>query len=214
MAYKKMTGNVRPQLRHAIITFSFILSLTSSPFAAHAQVECGDTIGPNETAALDDDLVCDNDTGGIRVVGPATLDLAGHGVFCADTNADIVVPVEGLLLEGKKAHVRDGFIEGCVIGVAVSGDGQHTVEHVDAIASFASGFQIRSDRNTVMGSLVYSSVAGPGFSVSGNKNALLRNTAEQNTIGFRVDGNQNKLTQNTAENSIRPEPIGSCGMGI
>ena len=103
MAYKKMTRNVRPQLKSIFIATSLLLGLMNIPFTAHAQVSCGDVIGdePGEKKVVLNDHIqgCTEATGGITIIGPATLDMNGYALVC---NAD--GPPPGITLDGQGAQ--------------------------------------------------------------------------------------------------------------
>jgi parallel beta-helix repeat protein len=169
-------------------------------------VNCGDTIGPWEFGKLDSDLSCVIYTGpttdpkpGLRVVGPAVLDLNGHTVSCKTFEED----GPGILVEGKRALVKNGFVTGCEGGVVVGGDGYHTVYKVEVTAS-DDGFEVESDKNR----LIKNTADGnfdDGFTVEGAKNALALNSATGNSAGgFGVEegATANILIFNSASGNL------------
>ena len=120
-------GKVRTILQsfssRCVVTAGLLASFALST-PAQAQVNCGDTVGPNETVTLIGEIsICDDFHGNIVVQGPATLDLGGFDIRCADLDNDGVLP-QGVVLLGEKARVRNGSITGCGIGVTVGGGGK------------------------------------------------------------------------------------------
>src|SRR6266511_4433224 len=78
---------------------------------------------------LDGDVgPCDDSTGpGLTVTGPATLDMAGFKVFCADTDLNGKLPT-GILINGGRAIVTSGKVEGCAKGVPAAATGEHEIK--------------------------------------------------------------------------------------
>ncbi len=183
-------------LKHPLATVGLMLSLAGAlPAAA---VQCGDTIGPNETVTLSGTLTCDNTTGGLTVVGPAKVDLTDLIIDCRDVNNDGYLPA-GLHILGHKALVHGGVVSGCSYGVYVDGQGNHTVEDVEVKRSEIHGFFIPSHKNILRRNYALLGRAS-GF-VTGdhsNQNTLIENTATSNRVGFTVEGNKHQLRQNSA----------------
>ena len=102
-------------------------------------------VGPNQAVVLDVDLDCTKATGGITVIGPATLDLGGHRVTCAPEPER----PSGIVLAGKRAQLRNGSVVGCKAGVEVVGEGGHRIEQVTAAADVEAGFRVDSNGNTL-----------------------------------------------------------------
>ena len=173
-----------------------VLGLSSTAQA----VNCGDTIGPNETVKLEQDLVCPSPMGSVvlRVVGPATLDLNGHRVICPEPES--VSPFSyGVLVEGKNAKVKDGSVEWCRNGITLRGEGRHRVDNVHVIEVEKYGFKVESPRNTLRKSQAVS-VGDHGFHVVSDLNKLQDNYAvDGKKVGFVVErGSKNTLTRNVA----------------
>ncbi|MBY0280112.1 right-handed parallel beta-helix repeat-containing protein [Candidatus Binatia bacterium] len=170
--------------------------------SAHAQsIGCGSVVGPNQTVVLDADLACTRGTGGITVIGPATLDLGGHLIGCA-AEADRAI---GVTLVGKRAQLKNGSVLACKVGVEMADDGRHRVEQVVATANVEAAFRLDSDASTLRGSTGGGTTSGIDFVVRGDRNLLEGNTTlvaglQPAPIGFRVLGNANRLRGNTAGN--------------
>lgn len=168
--------------------------------AASAQVVgCGSVVGPNQVVALDVDLDCTGATGGITVIGPATLDLGGHALRCA-TEADRAT---GIVVTGRRATVRNGSVTGCKAGMEIAGDGHHRVERLVATSNVEAAFRIGSDANVLRGNTGAGTTNGIDFVVHGARNLLDGNTTSAAElaaapIGFRVTGDANRLRGNSS----------------
>ena len=185
-----------------LLTAGLLAGMTFST-PAHAQLRCGDIVGPREKVVVRQNLpICDDSTGGITVVGPATLDLGGHTVTCLDLNGNGTVPV-GIRMVGDRAKVKNGNVTGCSTGVVLDGNGRHRLERVNT-GSNAAGITIFSDRNVVRKTLARDNTFS-GYFVQGDRNNLQHNRADGNTgNGFNVFGNQNRLTKNVSVGSKQP----------
>ncbi len=208
------------------------LALTS-PAAA---VQCGDTIGPNQTATLQEDLLCDITTGGLVVIGPAEVHMDGHAIKCQDLNG--IVP-SGIEILGRDAKVYGsdnvvfGTVSDCFYGVGVRGEGHHTVENVMAERGREAGFYVASSKNTLRWNYTAQGPSGfvigdqsrnnklldnaalfhddKGFQIHGTKHQLQRNSAVLNEgHGFTVSGVGHKLTSNIADRN-RGDGFGILG---
>jgi parallel beta-helix repeat protein len=157
-------------------------------------VQCGDTIGPNQTVTLQENLYCD-DNPGLTVIGPAEVHLNGHTIHCTNP---VGAMRNGLFILGKKAKVHGGIIDECLYGVYVEGQGHHTVEDVAVVYNFEVGFLVGSDKNTLRRN---ETVFGRyGFVVRATGNILLDNSANRHgKDGFVIDGNKHQLLQNLAD---------------
>lgn len=170
------------------------------PSGARAQViGCGSVVGPHQTVVLDVDLQCTHATGGITVIGPATLDLGGHRVVCAPE----AERSSGIVLAGKRAQLRSGSVIGCKAGVEVVGEGGHRIEQVTAAADVEAGFRVDSNGNTLRGDTGGGTTNGIDFIVRSDGNLLVGNTTAVDglppaPIGFRVVGSRNRLRGNTS----------------
>lgn len=170
--------------------------------SAHAQsIACGSVIGPNENVVLAGDLQCTHATGGITVIGPATLDLGGHHVTCAPETERS----SGIVLAGKRAQLSNGSVVGCKAGVEVVGEGGHRIEQVTAAADVEAGFRVDSNGNTLRSDTGGGTTSGIDFVVRSDRNILVGNTTAIDglppaPIGFRVVGSRNRLRGNTSAN--------------
>jgi parallel beta-helix repeat protein len=176
-----------------------ILAGSASPAAAEAV--CDGYVGPGETLVLGADLgPCDGEYE-VLLVESGTLDLGGHTVSCADTNADGILPY-GIVLVGKKAQLRNGTVTGCYHNVILDDKGRHTVENVTAENALFDGFQLWSTRNRVSGSFALGN-GDDGFQIAAPKNKLSGNVAEgsgEDGIDV-VDAARNSLTDNVVSGS-------------
>ena len=183
-----------------IATLSLALGITP---LAQAQLACGGTVAGRTTVVLQADIgPCDDNAGPIRVHGPATLDLNGHTITCADLDGDDELP-DGIVMIGKAAKVRNGRIQGCADGLALMGEGRHQVKNIISQLNTESGFDVRSDRNKVQRSIARRNQREgfrivKGFDIV-TGNALLHNIAENNQQGgfSMLFGVRNKLIANT-----------------
>jgi parallel beta-helix repeat protein len=170
--------------------------------AGHAQgVGCGSTVGPNTTAVLTADLDCTAATGGVTVLGPATLDLGGHAIRCAAE----ATRATGLALAGRRAIVRNGAVTGCRAGVEIAGDGRHHVDKLVATTNVEAAFRVDSDANLLRGNTGAGTTNGIDFVVRSDRNLLAGNTTSAENlapapIGFRIVGDANRLRDNTSSN--------------
>lgn len=157
-------------------------------------VDCGDVITTDTTLTADVGP-CASDTDPVlTVVGPATLNLNGHGVHClAGAQPEI-----GIALEGGKAKLRNGVVEGCAAAaVSVVGTGGHRIENVVAQRNSNDGFQVFSPRNQLLHNTT-SDNHDDGFMVAATGNRLIGNTAFRDANGFSVSGEHNAVMRNTA----------------
>ncbi len=169
------------------------LALTS-PAAA---VQCGDTIGPNQTVTFQANLFCDDNTGGLTVIGPAEVQMNGYAIWCQDTDQDGFVPI-GLRILGQEAQVHGyGVIADCTYGVYVEGQGRHTVENIKTQRSHTFGFLVESAKNMLRRNTTERGRFG--FNVGANSNTLIDNVAIlQDEDGFLIDGHKHQLRRNYA----------------
>lgn len=183
----------------ALATLFTALSLTQAP-AARA-LECGDTISAGETVVLDGNVgPCTQETGGIWIEGPATLDLNGFSITCEITTGPSPV---GIRVEGHRARVQNGHVLGCRRGVVLLGEGGHRVSHMTAAYSQEGGFSVGAKRNIVKRceSLFNQ---GRGFTVYGRRQTIKRNLAADNgDHGFVVSGQRHLLSRNASLDNER-----------
>jgi parallel beta-helix repeat protein len=169
-------GRVR---RHGWSLAAVLAVLDTGTPLVHAEVSCGDVIGPNQVVSLTRDLgPCPAGPAALTVVGPATLDLNGFAVTCVPARSGRPT---GIVAVGRRATVRNGSVQGCGTGVEVLGEGAHRIEGVTAALTDDGG-------------------GGDGFVVESDGNRLLGNAAVQNGgNGFRVVvADRNRLTGNVA----------------
>jgi Right handed beta helix region len=182
-------------LRRSLTILAALATVVTRPAAAPAQVGCGATIGPGAKVTLTADIgPCDAVTDpALRVVGPATLDMAGHRLFCDEASRP-----GGLLVEGKGAKILRGSATDCVYGLFLDGDGGHKVEDFASYANADEGVQINSDKNKLT-RVVGNDNGDDGFDVEGDKNKLQETDAVGNgDNGYELDGDQTKLQRITA----------------
>lgn len=165
---------------------------------ASAQISCGDVIRPGEKVKLQGNVgPCTAATGGITVIGPATLDLNGFSVTCV-LQVDPKDAPQGIVLAGEKVKLKNGTVAGCQDGVFVSGAGRHKVIGVSAAFNGFTGFIVSSDRNVVKGSRAIQN-RRHGFFVWGERNILKKNLSEENDDnGFHVRGSGHRIIKNEA----------------
>lgn len=191
------------------------LSLAVDSFNwARATDSCGEFLKGPGTFTLDSDLgPCSSF--GIEVTGPATLNMNGHTVSCANNSSSVGIAVS------DEVTVRGGTVMNCAEGFHSVGNGASFVENMaignatgfnmlvtkgkltrnQAIGNDLDGFDILGDSNTLEGNGADNN-GGTGFDIVGNDNKLTgKNTADKDGVdGFRIQGNSNTLTKNTATN--------------
>lgn len=188
------------------------------PRAEAISIQCGDTIGPGGYYKLDADLDCSNfipdpdseTIAALTVIGPVTLDFKGHSIIgnlkmkeeSAMNNNGIpdVEIVDGILIDGERANIRNGTVKECFNGVVVDGDGHHKVFKMKALANDEMGFVVNSDYNRLTLNRSIDNLEN-GFYFFGSNNWFIKNRAENNDgEGFygKEDAWQNKLYLNRA----------------
>ena len=207
-------------VKSGLVTASLLAGFSFSA-PAQAQVTCGGEVGPNETVTLVGSIsICDDSNGGGVVVrGPATLDLNGFDIRCADLDSDGLLP-QGIVLLGTRAKVRNGTITNCGIGVHVGGSGRHFVKNVHTIdPKFGivvssglnrifenevtdpefEGILVAGDQNNIRDNRVEGSLRRSGIVVSGDRSGLAKNfSAGNNQHGFALSGERNRMVRNDA----------------
>lgn len=157
-------------------------------------VECGDVITTDATLTADVGPCAGDEDPVLTLVGPATLNLNGHtvrGLPGAQTEV-------GILIEGERARLRNGFVDSCEsAAVVVGGAGGHRIENVIARNNTNDGFQVQSSRNHLVRNVTMNS-HDDGFAVSGSGNLLLGNAALDDAVGFSLSGERNAVIRSTA----------------
>ena len=195
MPSRRKTSKGYLHFKHFIATTGFLLSLSMTPLLAHA-LQCGDTVGPNETVVLDGHLgPCDASTGGITIQGPATLDLNNFTFFCDGSTGDGSV-TGGITLEGRRAQLRNGIVRSCLDGVVVAGQGRHRVKNMVAMSNDTAGFHVSSDNNILQENTAL--INGAGFQIASNRNTLHHNNSHHNSgAGYQVGLSATRFVANT-----------------
>jgi len=166
--------------------------------------KCGETIGPGGHYRLDADLDCSdfettsNLDAALTVVGPVTLDLRGHSII---GNANL----DGILVDGEKAKIRNGTVKDCFNGVVLEGEGHHKVFKMKAVDNEEWGFAVNSDYNRLTVNTA-SDNGDNGFYFIGNNNWFVKNRAENNgDEGFYgpSESGQNKIYMNRAIGNLQ-----------
>lgn len=158
--------------------------------------ECGATIGPGGSWVLGRGVgSCPSGASALRVIGPVRLDLNGFTVACDGGNS------VGLRVEGRRAHVSNGMVEGCGVAIELAGAGRHHVAKVDVSGWSTEGLWVRSDGNRVKRCNAVATYLDPdnndvGFRVDGNSNRLDGNVVTFGHGGFRLSGDGNWLSEN------------------
>jgi parallel beta-helix repeat protein len=161
------------------------------------QLQCGDTV--TRDTVLRRDLDC-RGTGvrfGLRVRGPATLDLGGHFVNCDEEFDGTIVACVSLIGEG--AGLESGSARsGIGPAVEVAGVGGHRVRDVDCFSSLDNGLEVVSDGNHLERN--DGDADQNPFLVTGDANILDGNTGgiSEGNASFVIEGADNLLTRNTA----------------
>ena len=196
-------------LRSNLLAASLLTGLVLTA-PAQAQVTCGDVIGddPREKKVVLTGFVgaCDDGTGStaLTVRGPATLDLNGFTVACADLDDDGQEPSVGIRLVGERAKLigRGGAVSGCPIGVSVEEGGKHRVDGV-VVQSGEQGFRVTSSRNTLKKNIAENIRERSGFLISGTRNVLTQNVAQdmRRGAGFVLIGERHRMIRNRSQDN-------------
>lgn len=179
-------------LRHTLIWTSALVLTVLAGTTQATHINCGDTIGPNGSAILDQDLFCVTPV--LTIEGPVELDLNGFVVQCASHGP-------GIELTGKRAVLRNGTVTRCGHAVAIWGVGGHRIENVTAIRNLV-GFIINegSDNNRLYDNLAEDNTNG--FVTVGNRNRLKNNEAIDGFGGsFITMGDHNRFKLNMSINN-------------
>ena len=190
-SFSGLTGATKVLAAVAVLVFGASLS------PLHAQVMCGDTIGPGGNVQMLGDLSCGDD--GITVVGPVNFNMKG---FTLDCNGDSQA---GITVEGEGAVVPNGTITDCDTGVLLDGTGGHQLLKLTARQNGSEGFHVNagSDNNTFVGNTGTDNDS-EGFNVRSNGNKLVDNLAMENNLqGIQIGGVDNRLVGNTAHDNDR-----------
>ena len=188
-----------------MIAASMTFGLFTTPPTQADPITCGSVIGPDETVKLEAHVgPCDGGEAVLTVIGPASLDLNGHPVFCDDWNGDGELP-DSIVIQGEGARVRNGWIQGCHNGVVVAGDGRHRVEQIESNDNEANGFYVTSDRNKLDQNMALFNIRN-GVEVTGSRNSLTKNLSRANGVsehhvygqGYLIRGERNTLKKNDA----------------
>lgn len=167
-----------------------------------AAVNCGDTIGPNESVVLTTDLQC-SDSPALILQGPkARLNMDDHELACTGTNNN------GIVLRGRGARLMNGTVTSCKDGVRVRGRGGHTIKNMIAIFNADDGFDmggLRGSSNNSLANIVVTDNGDNGIEVKdgSNGNQSTNTVASNNSNGISIAGDNNQLTNTTASgNSV------------
>lgn len=176
-----------------------------SPTASHA-LECGDTILPGQKVKLEANVgPCSDQTGGITIIGPATLDLNGFAVTCL-LQPNLSQNPTGLRLIGHRAKVMDGRVVACGNGIDLAGEGRHKVMRVETAISGNTGFRVYSPRNVLKDNVAIQNQSH-GFEIWGERSVIKKNVSTENgRFGLYVLGESQRI--------IRNEAIGDGWAGI
>ena len=204
----------------SVVIFTWAVGLMV-PSPSWAEIQCGETIGPNEVAILAQDLTCPGNNPALILEAGSSLNLGGHTVDCNNVNND------GIVVQGSNAILQHGTIMNCSRGVVLNGNGGHTVTKVTAKNNQIQGFIIQSDGNVLSFNKSTGNIRNGYRIFGGSRNFLANNLAKNNTRfgflidppghdnsftknwaisnntdgGFRISGNRNKLGDNLAKNN-------------
>lgn len=159
-----------------------------------AAINCGDTIGPNESVVLTTDLQC-SDSPALILQGPnARLDMDDHELSCTSTNNN------GIVLRERDAHLMNGTVTSCKDGVRARGGGGHTISNMIAISNADDGFDMGGlSSNNSLANIVVTDSGDNGIEVKdgSNGNQFTNTVASNNLNGISIAGDNNQLTNTT-----------------
>lgn len=179
-----------PNLRRLSRRGALVLPASSALLAAlawcgvaHAQVACGDRIGAGAQAILAGNLTCPQGEV-LTVEGPAVLDLNGFVVRCTRPDGFS----RGIVLVGRGATVRNGFVQDCETGILLSGDGRHLVRDVTVVSPGRIGIDAASDRGRIKNAFVFSA-GNVGIDARGDRTIVTGSSVSgSGSVGIRARG--------------------------
>ena len=183
----------------SIAVGAMLLAVAALPAPALAGFTCGGTVGPGGTAVMATDINQCASNPVLTIVGPVTVDMAGHHVECRDFVANA-----GIRIIGQGAVVKNGFVyPGCEHQIVLDGSGHHEVHDMAGhqAGNLLSGTPIASilvlsDYNVVRNSLAALS-SNDGIRVGGHHNVIKENYVVINARdGVRVVGTSNTIKDN------------------
>lgn len=194
-----MIGRLHLVCRSRLAVMLILMLVAGWAPAAHAgSIACGTTLS-NGSFTLDSDLTSNSDVC-LTLVGPVTLEMAGHTIAC---NPGLpFTNFTAIRVLGVGASVRNGKVTRCQVGMQVGQIGVHVVgkHSINGVQSFnnCDGMQLNSSKNQ----LFFSNISGnlcQGVYIGGESNDLVSNQANHNASeGFTVDANSNVLLLNIA----------------
>lgn len=192
------------------IALTAVLTLAATHAkAAITQLDCGDTVLPGQKVKLEQSVgPCTQATGGITVIGPATLDLNGHSITCL-VHPDLTAVPTGLRVVGERAKIKNGNVVACRHGVAVNGNGRHRILGMTAAFNHLNGFQVSDDRIVLKNNEALNN-GKHGMILYGERIVAKKNLLTDNgSAGLLVDGTEGAvLVKNIALDN------GSFGVAI
>lgn len=188
--------NVKKTTMRTLVALLAAVSLAATD--AGAELQCGDTILPGQKVRLEADVgPCSDATGGITIVGPATLDLNGHAIKCL-LHPHLDENPTGITAIGKRAKIKNGSVLLCRNGIELKDEGRHRVTGMTMAVSAYFGMRVHSDRNVVKGNLAIQN-KDIGYEVLGERNTLKKNRSEENDFaGFIIEGHSHRVIKNEA----------------
>ena len=194
----KHSANCKYAKRMALVTA--ILLFGMGMFFSQAEAfQCGDILERGHHK-LTEDVICSSEDDGpaLTLMGGANLDMNGKTVDCNDTG------YEGIVIEGRNAKVRNGFIIGCRKGLVIKGDGYHKIIQLIVENNDREGIEVVSAYNQVVNTESRNN-GRRGFYIGGDDNNLVNCLAEDNgRHGILIDGgNDNKISNSAAFRSCR-----------
>jgi hypothetical protein len=204
-AARRPGGGERGPGRRAWLIARWIGLALAGPWAATASADvltCGSTVGPGKKVVLEGSVTgCRPDLPAITVIGPVTLDLNGQTVSCA-TDGTIGQRPFGIQVIGERARIKNGRVVDCLVGVALQGEGGHSLSEMSIERPVVEGVYAGGDRNRISDVTVTSSYMGVGISVDGARNTLTRCTSNGNyREGFRIWGEGNRVSRGVASDN-------------
>jgi hypothetical protein len=160
---------------------ALLLVLAAGPALA---VECGNVV--TKSARLERNLICTSDPA--LTVDGGSLDLNGFVVTCDGT-------IVGVLIEGSGAHLKDGAVTGCELGVWAAGSGDHRIERLTVSAS-NQGVFFESDGNRLSRSSILRALNDAAVQANGSSNHLRLNSIAGSHTAFEINGDDNRIIGN------------------
>ena len=190
--------SVRRHLVKRCLAMGVLVGASAFSTLSWAEVGCGATLGPGGSFVLTQNLTCPENSPGLILDGPVTLDMKGYTLDCDNSSV-------GIEIIGSEATLKKGVVDDCGgEGIRVAGEGHHTIKKMKVLGGFDSTeILVDSSHNTLFGNSTRSS-QGVGFLVRGSDNYLYNNRTSGGESGFEIRGElgEPEASRNLLKNNV------------